>query len=382
MNTTQERTSSVSVSRMPRGVAFFGGGSGGHLFPGVAVAEECERRFSGCAVTFFRSSRSVDGAALEAAGYTGSELEIDPPSGRRPVSWLRYVRRARAAQRRISEQLHGHFDLAFGLGGYASLPGVFAARRAGIPVVLLEPNSVAGRVTRLLAPLADAVVTADPRLRLRGARRIACVGNPVRRAVVELVGQPRREGRPRILIAGGSQGARGINRRVIAALDELQSWRHRISIVHVAGAGDEEEVSREYERVGWVAQVHGFAPDFPRLLADADVVLCRAGATTLAEAGVLGVPAVLVPYPHHRDAHQHRNADRWVQAGAARLVEESNLDSDCLGRLFHDLVQRTPEFEQMRRRASGLGRRDAARSVVDLSLELWESCRPGFVSSY
>lgn len=369
------------------GIAFLGGGTGGHLFPGIAVAEKARERFPGCRVVFFRTDRGVEDLVFEGKDFETVALSIRPP-GRSPAGWLRFLRDLRRSRRQVHALLRDGFQVAFGLGGYASVPGLLAARQARIPVVLLEQNRVPGKVNRLFAPLAQAVSSAYP-LSLRFCRRLELTGNPVRREVVEAAAArgsrppvPPSAGEPRtVLVAGGSQGARGVNAAIRDALGKLEDLKEKICWIHVTGDADKIHMTEAYRTHGWKAEVLAYSPQLPGLMARSDLFLGRAGGTTLAELAVLGLPAVLIPYPHHRDQQQLRNARYLEQRGGARIIPQDDLGPESLRRVFEELLFVPERLADMGRSLRGLARPDAADAVVDLAVDLSRKCRLDSVSS-
>ena len=337
-------------------------------------------------MVFFRTQRPIEERVFEGLPFTSECLEIGAP-GRRINGWLRYLRQVYRTARTTRAQLETDFDVAFGLGGYASLPGVLAARRVGVPVVLLEQNAVAGRANRWLAPLADAVSCAYPMTGVRLGKRVAVTGNPVRQEV--LAARRRRahvrgsSARPRtVLVCGGSQGAHAINLAICRALPELIDFRSRIRFIHIAGSADKQLVMDAYRKSSWSAEVLDFSLRLPDLLADSDLVVARGGGTTIAELAVLGVPAVVVPYPHHRDRHQIENAARSARAGAAQLVAENDFSATTLRQVFDEVLFSPGRLQAMEEGALALARPHAADAVLDLAVELkLERCRSRFASS-
>lgn len=376
------RTAEGTSPRL-RGLAFFGGGSGGHLFPGLAVAERARRRFPDCRVAFYCPGRSVEKEVFADCPFEVHAMNIRPP-GRLGAGWLRYSLAAARAMQEARAVLKEGFDVVLGLGGYASVPGILAARARGLPVILLEQNRVPGKVNRLLAPFASVVSSSHPGTDLRRARRVEFTGNPVRECVTEFSRlrdeRVRCDLRRTLLVVGGSQGASGLNRAITAALERLRPWRDKIRWIHVAGSRERDLVARGYRESGWSATVLEFAPNLPELLSQSDLVLTRAGGTTLSEIAVLGLPAVLVPYPHHADRHQFLNAREYVDAGAGCMIEEGDLSAERLEDVIRNLLLVPDRLERMARCARELARPDAADSVVDLAVELRESCRPDFAS--
>jgi UDP-N-acetylglucosamine--N-acetylmuramyl-(pentapeptide) pyrophosphoryl-undecaprenol N-acetylglucosamine transferase len=361
------RTSDLRV------VAFFGGGSGGHIYPGLAVAERAREIDPSFRAVFFRSGRRVEDEVLGASSFETLDLPLPTPVGL--GASMRYAWSASRAIGEIRALLRRDFDAVIGLGGYASLPGVIAARRERIPVVLLEQNQVPGRVNRWLASWVDAISCPDARVasRFRGSPRVT--GNPVRRSVVEAREVRRRRARiagdrRRIVVVGGSQGAHGLNVAVRRALGELAPLRDRVAWWHLSGEADRDELDAAYREHGFEAEVWSFRPDLPRLLAEADLVVSRAGGTTLAEITAIGLPAILVPYPHHRDQHQFENASVLELAGAAVIVPESELDPGTLSALLSGLIADDARLDAMSRASETLGHPDAADRVLQLLREL------------
>ena len=368
------------------GIAFVGGGSGGHVFPGIALAERACERFPDCRSTFFSTPRRVEDHVFAGSVFERRALPLSAP-GRRAADWLRYSFAVARSTRTMRHVLRDGFDVVFGLGGYASVPGVLAARMEGLPVILLEQNRVAGRVNRMLAPLASAVSCSFGESSCRGARW-KVTGNPIRRAVLDALRAGATEGervggsqrRRTVLVVGGSQGSHGINRRLLSALEGLSTWRERIHWIHVTGETDRDLVETTYQDLGWSAEVCAFSSDLPQLMRKADLVISRSGGTTLSELAVLGVPAVLVPYPYHRDQHQLLNARAYADAGAAVVVDEKDLDAVHLGSLFEEIFLSPGRLRKMAESARGRGRPDAADLVLDLAVELNETCRTASVS--
>ncbi|MBI4604438.1 MAG: UDP-N-acetylglucosamine--N-acetylmuramyl-(pentapeptide) pyrophosphoryl-undecaprenol N-acetylglucosamine transferase [Planctomycetes bacterium] len=366
-----------------RAIAFLGGGTGGHLFPGIALAERARERFPGCRTLFFRTARAVEDKVFLGRDLETRSVSIAAPGGSFR-GWVRYALEAQAVRRELEGALQG-FDAAFGLGGYASFPGILAARSLGVPVILLEQNLAPGRVNRLLAPFAEAVACPFAETPFRMARRRVVTGNPVRKVVLEAAAardaRAMDPARRRILVVGGSQGAAGVNRAVRAALPELLDFRERIHWIHVAGDADKGGMTEAYRTGGWSAEVYSYTPELPSLMAGSDLLLGRAGGTTLSEIAVLGLPAVLVPYPYHRDQHQRRNAEAFARAGGAEVIEEDQLTAGSLRAVFRDTLFAPARLEAMGRCARSLARPDAADAILDLAVELRRRCPPASASS-
>ncbi|HUG94088.1 MAG TPA: undecaprenyldiphospho-muramoylpentapeptide beta-N-acetylglucosaminyltransferase [Planctomycetaceae bacterium] len=359
------------MSRNPTFV-FAGGGTGGHLFPGFAVAEELLGRLPQARIVFAGSERAIERRVHGEREFERLVLPCENLRTARRRPW-RFVwnnlRAWRAAAAWVSANAP---DVVFGLGGFASAPLVWAAGRRGVPVVLLEQNVVAGRATRWLSRRAALICvsfcpTADE---LGGGARIRVTGNPVRRAIVPGTDAPRRtESASRtLLILGGSQGAQAVNRAMLDAAAALRASLAGWRIVHQTGPEQAESVRRRYHDLRVPAIVEPFFDDLPAWYRAADLAVTRAGATTLAELACAGVPAVIVPYPQAARDHQRHNARVFAAAGAARVVEQRPdpaRTADGLGRQLLELIDSAGSRNRMRRAMHSLARPHAASAVVD-----------------
>lgn len=355
-------------------VLIAGGGTGGHLFPGIAVAEELVRR-TGAEVRFVGSEHGIERTAVPRAGFV---VELLPVRGLRregvaglaraawQIPWsfvaaLRLVRRFRP-------------DLAIGVGGYASFPAVLAAFACRVPIVLLEQNAAPGAATRALAPLARRVCVSFARTRELLGGRAELTGNPVRTIAAPGGEAPRRDGRGRVrvLVFGGSAGAHRLNEIVPQALARVPG---PLDVVHQTGAAERDAVAETYRRHGLEAAVHAFIDDMISEYRRADLVICRAGATTIAELTAMGVAAILVPFPFAAGDHQRLNGQALVEAGAAEMILDRDLDPERLASAVRALVADPVRLAAMRERARSLGHPDATARVADVCLALVAGAR-------
>lgn len=347
-----------------------GGGTGGHLFPGIAVAEELRRRV-GAEVSFVGSDYGIERTAVPAAGFEVDLLPVRGLRGRGPAEVARGVGRAAASlvgARRVLRARRP--DLVVGVGGYASFPAVAAALLARIPVVLLEQNAEPGLATRVLAPFANRVCVTFPSTARGLGRRAVVTGNPVRQlAVAEPAdpGSPGSADRFRVLVFGGSAGAHRLNSVVPGALARVG---RPIAVEHQTGRTDREAVEADYRGLGLDAEVSAFIDDMARAYGRADLVVCRAGATTIAELTALGKAAILVPFPFAAGDHQRLNGQSLVDEGAAWMVLDRDLEPDALANLVRRAIDEPAATAELRRRARSLGHPDAAARVVDECLAL------------
>jgi UDP-N-acetylglucosamine--N-acetylmuramyl-(pentapeptide) pyrophosphoryl-undecaprenol N-acetylglucosamine transferase len=357
-----------------------GGGTGGHLFPGLAVVEELRRRCPSLEVLFVGTARGIEARVLPARGERLELVDVQPLKGRGPMQLLRSVGvlpmamgRAGGIVRRFRP------DLVLGVGGYAAGPVLAAAAAMGKPTALLEQNAHVGLTNRLMAPMVGrAYVTFEETAGRFPQKSVRVTGNPVRRAFVESARraaadpagfEARSQG---ILVLGGSQGARALNEALPAALARL-SASTGMPIVHQTGEAMRDQVAQEYAALGCNAQVVSFIDDMARAYAEAAVVVGRAGATTVAELCAVGRPSILVPFPHAADDHQRKNAEALQAQGAAICIAEDALDEDRLLAALKPMVTDASVRRAMADAARGLGRPDAAAAIVD-DLCDWLGC--------
>jgi UDP-N-acetylglucosamine--N-acetylmuramyl-(pentapeptide) pyrophosphoryl-undecaprenol N-acetylglucosamine transferase len=355
----------------PLRVVVAGGGTGGHLYPGIAVARELLRRHPDAVVTFAGTARGLESRVIPREGFP---LDLLRSAGLKAVS---PAARARGfallplsgidAWRILSRRRP---DLVIGVGGYSSGPVVLTAALRGIPTLLLEQNAVPGLTNRLLARVVSAAaVTFESTLAFFG-RRGFVTGNPVRPEFFDRAPGPRPAGPPRILIFGGSQGAHAINVAMVAAAPRLAAHPGGMAITHQTGERDVEPVRDAYRRAGLEARVEPFLFTMDREMRAADLVVCRAGATTLAELTAAGPPALLIPLPTAADDHQRRNAEVLVAAGAADMIEQKDLTGAVLAARITGLLADPSRLRSMAASARGFARPDAARAIANKALEL------------
>lgn len=359
----------------PLRVVVAGGGTGGHLFPGIAIAEEIRARSSAHQVRFISRGNAFERAALARAGFPLAAISVEGLKGRGVWRQLRGLARLPWGIVQSAARLQAFRpDLVIGLGSYSAGPVVVAAWLRGIPVALCEQNVLPGITNRVLARLADRIFTAFDRT--EGGfdpAKVLWTGNPLRRQIVAAAGRAASSGplpaRPfGVLVLGGSQGAHRLNTAMVEALAGLADPAG-VCFVHQTGAADEAMVAAAYRRAGVAACVRPFFDDMAAPYAQAQLVVCRAGATTLAEITALGKAAVLIPYPHAADGHQERNARRLAEAGAAETIPERELSGERLAARIGYYASHPEGVAELARRAARLGKPDAARRIVD------ECCR-------
>ncbi|HEY3354760.1 MAG TPA: undecaprenyldiphospho-muramoylpentapeptide beta-N-acetylglucosaminyltransferase [Polyangia bacterium] len=348
-------------------VLIAGGGTGGHLFPALALAEEIVAR--GGAVRFVGTAHGIEARAVPQAGH---ELALITVSGLKRTGVLGAARGLMKLPVALWQSLRivGAFapDVVVGVGGYASGPVVVAGLMRGRPTAILEQNSIPGVTNRILGRLVRrAYIALEPARGHFPARKTVLLGNPVRRAIREAAASPAGE-LPRVLVVGGSQGAHAVNEQVAAAVELLAARGVRLALTHQTGSADEAAIAARYAALGAAAgplAARAFIDDMAGAYAGADLVVGRAGATTIAELSAIGRPAVLIPFPFAADNHQVVNARVLEQAGAARVLLQHELTPARLADTLAALLADEVALKRMATAMRGLGRPDAAARIAD-----------------
>jgi UDP-N-acetylglucosamine--N-acetylmuramyl-(pentapeptide) pyrophosphoryl-undecaprenol N-acetylglucosamine transferase len=349
-----------------------GGGTGGHLFPGIAVARELMGRVPGAMVTFVGTAAGIEARVIPREGLTLETIRSAGLKGKSPVALLRGLLliplSALDAWQVISRR---HPSVVIGVGGYSSGPVVAMAALRGVPTLLMEQNATPGLTNRLLSRIVrTAAVTYEESLATFGSKAFVA-GNPVRPEFFAAGGAPAAAGgRTRVLVFGGSQGAHAINVAMAEAAPALAAAAPGVDVTHQTGERDLAMVREAYAAAGLAARVEPFLYEMDREMRAADVIVCRAGATTLAELTAAGRAAILIPLPTATDDHQRKNADALVRQGAARMVDQKELTGARLAEELLTLARDGVARERMAAAARAMARPDAARVIVDKVLEL------------
>ncbi|HLF98624.1 MAG TPA: undecaprenyldiphospho-muramoylpentapeptide beta-N-acetylglucosaminyltransferase [Methylococcaceae bacterium] len=346
-------------------VVIMAGGTGGHVFPALAVAGWLRER--GCEVTWIGTRKGLEARLVPEAGIPMDWIDAEGVRGRGMLERVKAVYRlAKAFVQALGILRRRKPQVALGLGGFASAPGGLAAWLLRVPLVIHEQNRVPGTSNRLLAVLARKVLEAFPDSFPYKAGAL-CTGNPLRREVAALrEREPRATGAPlKLLVLGGSQGASALNRLVPEAAAKLEK---SLAIRHQSGAPMYEETRELYARYGVQAEVTAFIADMAEAYRWADVAVCRAGAMTVSELCAAGLPAVLVPFPYAIDDHQTANARYLADAGAARLAPQAGLDASRLAGWLQEFQDDAAGLAAMADAARKLAMREAARTVGEICL--------------
>ncbi len=355
-----------------------GGGTGGHLFPGLALAEEVKTRHPRNDVLFVGTPRGLETRIVPRNGFPLELVDVGPLKRQGALGTLRglgRVPRALWQSRRILRKFDP--DVVVGVGGYASGPVVMAAWMMRIPTAVQEQNALPGFTNRTLGRFARACFIAFDEARAGfPPGRTHLLGNPIRRAFLDnyLHSKEPSGQRLSILVTGGSQGAHVLNLRVAEALEELApELGQRLRVVHQTGEKDLQEIVRRYQALGESgvdAQATAFIDDMANAYAQADLLVCRAGATTIAELTVCKKPAILVPFPYAADDHQTVNARSMVRNGAAILLPERDLTGQKLAGELRALEADRERLRRMARQSGLLGRPEAAREIAEVCVSL------------
>ena len=349
-----------------------GGGTGGHLFPALAVADELKRRRPGIRIGFVGGTRGLETRLVPQAGYPLRTVRMSGLKGAGSLAKVGGIAAAALAVARCATwMVKDRPKLVIGVGGYASGPAVLAARLVGARTMVMEQNHYPGATNRWLAPRVDAVCVPSEAARARLGNRGVVTGNPVREAFAR-IGAPPAGPSLALLVFGGSRGARSINRAMVEALPSLAEMTPLPTIVHQTGQDEYDTVLAAYARQPRLtgAVISPFLDDMAERLAAADLVICRAGATTLAELAAAGRPAILVPYPFAADDHQRLNAEAVQGVGAAEVLLDREVDGARLAAAIRALASDPERRQRMGSAARSLARPDAAARIADVGESL------------
>jgi UDP-N-acetylglucosamine--N-acetylmuramyl-(pentapeptide) pyrophosphoryl-undecaprenol N-acetylglucosamine transferase len=347
------------------------GGTGGHIYPGIAVAKEILRRDELSEVLFVGTARGLETRIVPENGF---QLSLINSAGLKNVGvagkikGLSLLPKSFLEARQIIRQFRPH--VVVGAGGYVSGPVLLMAAIMGVPTLVMDSNALPGFTNRQLARFIDrAALTFDESLKFFGKKGIV-TGNPVRHEFFE-VPRKLRSDLFHVLIFGGSQGARAINNAMADALAHLSEFDGKLTITHQTGEADLERIKAAYSESKFAsADVRPFISDMFTEFGKADLVICRAGATTCAELSAAGKAAIMIPLPTAADDHQRKNAEALERAGAAKMIVQSELSGERLASEIASLIVEPERITEMESAAKGLGREDAAEKTVDIIEEL------------
>ena len=365
--TTDSRGPNGPAGVPPLRLAIAGGGTGGHLFPGIAIAREWLGRNPESSVLFVGTDRAFEKKILAESGFAHAAITATGMKGLglfKKIKALGCIPKGIVQAAGILARFRPHVVL--GVGGYSSGPVALAARLRRIPVVLHEQNLLPGITNRLLARFASRIYLSFEQTGLgKGTARTLMTGNPVRTEFLSGGNRTKRADQPfTVLVSGGSQGAHGINTAVCAALESLKNPA-ALFFIHQTGPADQQAVENAYARQGLQCAVQPFFHDMAARYHSADLVICRAGATTVAEITAMGKAVIFVPFPFAADNHQVLNARTLADNGAALMVEEKDLSGAILAKWIDHFYDNPGELSRMAALAAAKGKPDAAGTIVD-----------------
>jgi UDP-N-acetylglucosamine--N-acetylmuramyl-(pentapeptide) pyrophosphoryl-undecaprenol N-acetylglucosamine transferase len=351
---------------LPVKLLIAGGGTGGHVFPALAIAQEWLARGNEREVVLVGTERGIEMKLVPQAGLPLETLRVAGLKGKGGATLLKNLAMLAPATLDARRVLRKHKPVAaFGVGGYAAGPMMLATWLGRVPNVIFEPNAEPGLTNKVLARISTRIVTGyEISARAWGEKAIV-TGCPVRAEFFSIT--PRRLGKPfRLLVTGGSQGALPINRTFVDSMDRFAARKNEMAIVHQTGERDYDAVRTAYARRGINAEVVPFLTNMAERFAWADVIVCRAGAITAAEVAAAGRAAIFIPFGRATDSHQLRNAQEMTRAGAGRLISEAELTAARLTGEIFSLLDQPREIEKIAAAAHGLARPHAARDIVNL----------------
>jgi UDP-N-acetylglucosamine--N-acetylmuramyl-(pentapeptide) pyrophosphoryl-undecaprenol N-acetylglucosamine transferase len=359
---------------MAKYVVIAGGGTGGHLFPGIALAKSLKRYDMSTQITFVGTQQGIESKVLPKEGFKLKTILSGGLLGKKGASrWISWSKLPIGMAQSMAFLIKKRPNLVVGVGGYVSGPLVFSAWVVRIPILIHEQNSVPGVTNRLLGKIADKVaVSFGMSKKYFPEEKVAETGNMIR----EEMTRPREEqinvhqGKTRVLILGGSQGAHSINMAMLDALDKLSHVKDQIEIIHQTGEKDEALAQEKYKEKGFAAEAHAFIDDIGEQYQKASLVICRAGATTLAEVTACGKVSVLIPFPYAAHNHQEHNARAVEAENAGEVILDKDINGDLIAESILEAMDNPEKMKEMEDNSYRIGRREATEEVMQLCLEL------------
>ncbi len=346
-----------------------GGGTGGHLFPALALADEFKRLDPSVEIVFIGTERGLESKVVPSRGYKLETLDVEGLKKRSSGAKIRAgLKAAKATIHCYSSLKRLKADGVIGSGGYSSGPVVLAARLLGIKTAIIEQNALPGLTNRLLGKIAGRIyLSFEEAVKFFPSGRTMVTGNPIRRGILRGAVERRRgrgDKRFRIFVFGGSQGATAINAAFLDAAEHLADIWGSLAVIHQSGSDGYKQTEAAYKRKGIKVDLYEFIDDMAGAYGSADLVVCRAGATSIAELSAFGLPSILVPYPFSSDGHQDVNAKAVVDRGGALMIPQHELTGSSLAALIRKLYEDPTLLKTMRDKAKSLAKPKAAETIV------------------
>ena len=364
---------------MKRKVVIAGGGTGGHLFPGIALAKALKRNDMTIEITFVGTKQGIESKVLPGEGFKLETIISSGLLGKRGLNrWISWSKLPVGAAQSMCFLIRNRPNLVVGVGGYVSAPLVFSAWLLRIPILIHEQNAFPGMANKWLGKIADKVaVSYKESKQFFSKKKVEVTGNMIH----EKLCQPREEFPPPlkqpfgVLILGGSQGAHSINMAMVEALDLLSDRKERLHITHQTGDADYENVKKQYAAKGFSANVMSFVTDMPVRYRLASLVICRSGATTLAEITAAGKVSFLIPFPYAANNHQEHNARIIETASAGEVILDKEISGERIAKSIKKAMDEPENLQRMENNSYRLGSRDATEKVRKICLELMGDAR-------
>jgi len=364
---------------MKRKVVIAGGGTGGHLFPGVALAKALKRNDMTIEISFVGTKQGIESSVLPGEGFKLKTMLSSGLLGKRGLNrWVSWSKLPVGATQSMCFLIRNRPNLVVGVGGYVSAPLVFSAWLLRIPILIHEQNAFPGMANKWLGKIADKVaVSYKESKQFFSEKKVEVTGNMIH----EKLCQPKEEFPPPlkkpfgVLILGGSQGAHSINMAMVEALDLLSDRKERLDITHQTGDADYKIVKKQYAAKGFSANVMSFFTDMPARYRLASLVICRSGATTLAEITAAGKVSCLIPFPYAANNHQEHNARIIETAGAGEVVLDKEISGERIAKSIKKAMDEPENFQRMENNSYRLGSRDATKKVRKICFELMGESR-------
>lgn len=348
-----------------------GGGTGGHLFPGLAVAKELKRRCEPAKILFVTGKRKMESEIIVRSGFDQASIAVEGMKGKGWKAGLVFLKLPWSFFQALSIMREFRPHLVFGVGGYSSGPVCVAARVLGIPSAVHEQNSFPGVTNRLLCRVVDRVFISFEQSREHfGGGTLYLTGNPVREEFLAARSRERRDPRFTVLVIGGSQGARAVNDAFVEALGILKRRGRDLRVIHQTGRTDHERIQAAYGEKGLQGDVSAFIQDMAGAYAQADLVVSRAGAGAVFELAAVGKPSILIPYPFAANHHQESNARFLVEAGGAEMMAQDTMSGEVLADAVSKYMDRPDLLADMGRAAGRAAKPEAARDIVNLLMDM------------
>lgn len=352
-------------------VIIAGGGTGGHIYPAVSLAKELLRRDSGTDILFVGTKRGLENFILPKEGFMLKRIWVGGLIRKGLLKTIVSLCKLPVGLVQSAVILcQFKPDMVLGVGGYVAGPLVFCAYILRIPIVIQEQNLFPGVTNRILGRFADRIAVSFKETKnYFSEKKVVFTGNPVRREILEKLKTETgdmKKSHFTIFIFGGSQGAENINRAVVSAIDYLGEFKDSVKIIHQTGKNDEESVKKEYSKKGFTTDVRAFIYEIADIYKEADLVICRAGATSVSELLVAGQASILIPLPTAAHNHQEINARRLKEAGAAEMILEKDLTGELLAKTITDLIKDEERLKGMRKKSREMAIPDASERVIGI----------------